>query len=248
MQDRIYLGVRNHETGEFYVTACTVPVHIGRQHDVNNQVLLDPKYRSISRMHGLIRKSQRGFDYVDSSSSGSRIGGLLVRDSRVSLPPMFKIEIENYTIERIEAEPLVILVTDSQLTELGKLELLPGRGIGITAGQSGLEITDLNRWTEWDKPQVARFELSEGQPIIMIEDSQRALRRNKSMLTAPRTSLASLDVIEIDNRRFEVLHPGEHRIVCGFDRCHLLNPPPLEANCRFCGRHLANAGGFSRIV
>ena len=57
-----------------------------------------------------------------------------------------------------------------------------------------------------------------------------------------------LDVIEIDNRRFEVLHPGEHRIVCGFDHCHLLNPPPLEANCRFCGRHLANAGGFSRIL
>ena len=80
------------------------------------------------------------------------------------------------------------------------------------------------------------------------DDTRAKVTKNKSPVTQARTPLVSLDVIEIDGTRLEVLHPHENRIVCGYDRCHLLNPPPLEANCRFCGHHLANSGGFSRIL
>ncbi|MEZ5816162.1 MAG: FHA domain-containing protein [Hyphomicrobiaceae bacterium] len=268
MQDKIYLGIKNHDTGDYYVAPCSLPAQIGRQHDMRNQVLLDPRYRTISRIHGMIERTTRGFVYTDSSTSGSRVGGLVVRDSRVALPPNFEIEIENYTVSRVEITPFVILSTTDKLDEVQRLEVLPGRGIGVaeieaikrrfpdrkpSAMTSGatLELLDLNRWTNWDIETVGRFELTDNHPVwIASERSRQTIRRNKSPVpkTQERTPLAALDVIEVGPMRFEVLHPHEPRVVCGYERCHLLNPPPLEANCRFCGRHLANAGGFSRIL
>lgn len=268
MHDSIYLGVRNHDTGEYYVTACRLPAQIGRQHDMRNQVLLDPRYRTISRIHGMIERTSRGFVYTDSSTSGSRVGGLVVRDSRVALPPNFDIEIENYTISRVETTPFIILSTTGKLDEAQRLELLAGVGIGVAEYTAirrrypdrepsvkmpgaTVEMLDLNRWTNWEIETVGRFELTDNHPVWVTTDRSRAtVRRNKSPLpkTQERVQLAALDVIEVGSMRFEVLHPHEPRVVCGYERCHLLNPPPLEANCRFCGRHLANAGGFSRIL
>ena len=268
MHEHIYLGIRNHDTGDYYVAACTLPAQIGRQHDMRNQVLLDPRYRTISRIHGMIERTSRGYVYTDSSTSGSRIGGLVVRDSRVALQPNFEIEIENYTISRVEMTPFVIVSTTAKLDEVQRLDILPGRGIGVaeltaitqrypdrrpmvqTPGAT-LELLDLNRWTNWEIDTVGRFETIDNHPVwVMAERPRVSVRRNKSAIpkTHERTQLAALDVIEIGPMRFEILHPHEPRVVCGYERCHLLNPPPLEANCRFCGRHLANAGGFSRIL
>lgn len=268
MQEKVYLGIKNHDTGDYYVTACSLPAQIGRQHDMRNQVLLDPQYRTISRIHGMIERTSRGFVYTDSSTSGSRVGGLVVRDSRVALAPNFLIDIENYTISRVDMTPFIIFSTTDKLVELQSMEVLPGRGIGLAeyaavqarhpgrkpavdvAGVS-LELIDLNRWTEWDIKTVGRFELGDQHPVwVQGTDKRVPARRNKSPIPPQqdRTPLAALDVIEVGSLRLEVLHPHEPRMVCGYDRCHLLNPPPLEANCRFCGRHLANAGGFSRII
>ena len=266
MQEKLYLGIKNHATGDYFVAACSLPAQIGKQHDVNNQILLDPKYRTISRIHGMIERTSRGFVYTDSSANGSRVGGLVVRDSRVALAPTFQIEIENYTISRVEVHVFTVLSTTAGLKELQTLELLPGRGLGvgearsinkknparipaINANDGSHEMIDLNRWTEWDLPLIGRLEVADQQAVWVAADAQTVpVRKNKSPITQARTPLASLDVIEIDGTRIEILKPHESRIVCGYDRCHLLNPPPLEANCRFCGHHLANSGGFSRLL
>ncbi len=268
MHEKVYLGIKNHDTGDYFVAACTLPAQIGRQHDMRNQVLLDPKYRTISRIHGMIERTSRGFVYTDSSTSGSRVGGLVVRDSRVALPSSFEIDIENYTVTRVELVPFVMLSTTDRLDEVQRFEVLPGRGIGVAetgaikrrypdralaveATGAGLEMIDLNRWTNWDVETVGRFELADQGPVWVYSDRPRmTVRRNKAAVapTQARTPLVALDVVEAGAMRFEVLHPHESRVVCGYERCHLLNPPPLEANCRFCGRHLANAGGFSRLL
>lgn len=108
---------------------------------------------------------------------------------------------------------------------------------------------DLNHWTAWENAMVARIELSDQKPILVQDDTSTfAPTRNKAKVKDVRMPLVSLDVIEIEGTRFEILSHHEHRIVCGYDKCHLLNPPPLEANCRFCGHHLANSGGFSRLI
>lgn len=268
MQDKVYLGIKNHDTGDYYVAACTLPAQIGRQHDMRNQVLLDPQYRTISRIHGMIERTSRGFVYTDSSTSGSRVGGLVVRDSRVALSANFEIEIENYTVSRVELTPVVVFSTTDKLAEVQRMEVLPGRGIGVAevsaiakrhpdrksaADGSGakLEMIDLNRWTNWEIETVGSFVVTdEAIAWVGSQRSRLTVRRNKSPVTndRPRTPLVALDVLELGSMRFEILHPHMPRVVCGYERCHLLNPPPLEANCRFCGRHLANAGGFSRIL
>ncbi len=254
MQDKIYLGVRNHTTGDYYVAACVLPVQIGRDKNANNQILLDWRYPTISRVHGTIEKSSRGLVYRDQSANGSRVGGLVVRDSQVGLSPQFQIEIENYTISRVEVEPYVIIGTDADLVVQQSIELLPGRGVGVAShgaqrGEPLFHLLDLNRWIEGEMPQVGKFEVIDHQPVwVMASDASAKVLRNKSPIVQARTPLTSLDVLEIDGWRFELLLPHDSRIVCGYERCHLLNPPPLEANCRFCGRHLANSGGFSRIL
>jgi hypothetical protein len=268
MHEKVYLAIKNHDTGEYCVVACTLPAQIGRQHGMQNQVLLDPKYRTISRIHGMIERTSRGFVYTDSSTSGSRVGGLVVRDSRVALPQNFEIDIENYTVSRVELTAFVVLSTTDKLDEVQRFEVLPGHGVGLAETSAikrrypdrkliveplgaGLEMIDLNRWTDWDIETIGRFELSDQAPVwVNGERSRPTVRRNKSPVpqTQTRTALAALDVVEVGAMRFEILHPHEPRVVCGYERCHLLNPPPLEANCRFCGRHLANAGGFSRLL
>lgn len=249
MQEKIYLSVKDHETGEHYVTACTLPAQIGRQHDVNNQVLLGWQYKRVSRIHGMIERTPRSFVFTDSSANGSRVGGLVVRDSRVSLSPMFHLEIENYTLSRVEADPFTVLSTDDRLIERQRLDVLPGRGIGVTDTGHGMDMLDMNRWTEQERPVIGRFEVVDGNHYwVAVGAAGVKVTRNKAAITQERTPLVSLDVIEVDGTRFELLHPHEQRIVCGYDHCHLLNPPPLEANCRHCGRHLANAGGFSRVL
>ncbi|MFM9938422.1 MAG: FHA domain-containing protein [Hyphomicrobiaceae bacterium] len=250
MQEKIYLGVKDHDSGDYYVSACTLPVQIGRQHEVNNQILLRHDNRRVSRIHGMIERTARGFVYTDSSGNGSRVGGLVVRDSRVALSPVFQIDIENYTISRIDLMPFIVLSTDERATtERQRLEILPGRGIGVVDTGRGMDMIDLNRWTEWDKPALGHFEAVEGQPYWVTQaHAAVTMVRNKSPIIQERTPLESLDVIKIGTTRFEILHPHEQRIVCGYDKCHLLNKPPLEANCKHCGRHLGNTGGFSRLL
>lgn len=269
MQEKVYLGIKNHDTGDYYVTACSLPAQIGRQHDMRNQVLLDPQYRTISRIHGMIERTSRGFVYTDSSTSGSRVGGLVVRDSRVALSPSFHIDIENYTISRVDITPFVIFSTTDKLVELQTMEVLPGRGVGVAQHSAvkarhpgrkppfdvpgaALELIDLNRWTEWEIKTIGRFEAGDQGPVwVHSAGAHLPVKRNKSPVppTQERTALAALDVVEVGTMRFEVLHlHGQRGVVCGYERCNLLNPPPIEANCRFCGRHLANAGAFSRIL
>lgn len=250
MQEKIYLSVRNQATGENYVAGCTLPVRMGKHPDSGNQILFDPKYRTISRVHGTIEASQRGQIFVDSSSNGSRVSGLVVRGSRVSLTGNFKIEIDDYVIARVEMAPLLILSTDGSLLELQRLDLLPGRGVGLSRRGSAIALLDLNRWTEWDKPVAARFETSDGQNYLVVDDDgvREGVRINKSKVANSRTLVEPLDVVELDGIRFEVIDPRERRIVCGHATCHLLNPPPYEADCRWCGRHLANTGAFSRVL
>jgi hypothetical protein len=248
MLEKIYLGVKDHDTGEYYVAACTLPVQIGRKDGVNNQLLLGYDKKPVSRIHGMIERTARGFVYRDSSSNGSRVAGQFLKDSRVALSPVFQIEVGNYTISRIDLQPFMVLATDDRLIERQRLEILPGRGIGVTPAGSGYDLVDLNRWTEWDKPVIGHFEAAEQRPVWVATNTALPMRRNKSPVTQERTQLEALDVITVGSMRFEILHPHEPRIVCGGDDCHLLNRPPLEANCRHCGRHLGNTGGFSRVL
>ena len=61
MQEKIYLGVKDHDTGEYYVTACTLTAQSGRHHGVYNQIMLREAKRHVSRIYGMIKRTARGF-------------------------------------------------------------------------------------------------------------------------------------------------------------------------------------------
>ncbi|MEO8651216.1 MAG: FHA domain-containing protein [Hyphomicrobiaceae bacterium] len=250
MTDKVYLSISNDVTGEHYVAGCRLPVRFGKHPDSDNQVLFDAKFRTISRVHGTIESTSRGLHYTDTSSNGSRVGGLVVRDAKVALSPRFEIEIGDYHVRPVEASPLTILTTEMALLELQRMELLPGRGVGVVRRGSTLAIADLNRWTEWDKPTVATFQIVADQSLLVVENADNGppILINKSTVNKPRTVLSPLDVVEINHIRFEVLDPHMKSIVCSHETCQLLNRPPHEQNCKWCGRHLANTGAISRIL
>jgi hypothetical protein len=234
MIEKLYLSISNDVTGEHYVAGCRLPVRLGKHPDSDNQVLFDAKFRAISRVHGTIESTSRGLHYTDTSSNGSRVGGLVVRDAKVALSPRFEIEIGDYHVRPIEASPLTILTTEAALLELQRMDLLPGRGIGIVRRGSTLAIADLNRWTEWDKQTVATFQTVADQALLVVEDIDNGppIRINKSEV----------------NKALTVLAPHMKSIVCSHESCQLLNRPPHEQNCKWCGRHLANTGAISRIL
>ena len=146
MADNIHLGVRNRSTGESYVTACTLPVLIGRRAGADIQIMLDGSNKRISREHGIIELGRGGLLYRDQSGNGSQVDGREVRGSRVALQAGFQLQIDGYTITEVKGGSLVVLSTDFRLNELQRLELLPGRGIGVTASGRRADLIDLNRW------------------------------------------------------------------------------------------------------
>jgi FHA domain len=251
MNDKIYLGVLEEGSKAYYVTACTLPAQIGKLHTEENQVLLDPVHDRVSRIHGVIENLPgRGFFYLDRSSNGTRVGELVLRNARTALSPGFELQIENYRITHVQQKPLLVIHTDRALAIHAHRELLPGRGLGIKRDAEGCRLADLNRWTEWREPALARIELQGKQAVLVMADNRNQVKVlvNKSPVRGGTRDLAATDVVEIDNERFEILAPGHHHIICGNVACQLVNPPGFEANCKWCGFYLAGTGGTTRTV
>jgi hypothetical protein len=250
MHNTIFIGVLDRTTNEYYVAACKPPVLIGRGDDLGNQILTDPKYSTVSRLHGVIEQASYGFTYTDRSKRGSRVGGLLLRGSRSALGNGVEIQIENYTLSIVEASPLIVVHTDPALLELNRALLLPGRGLGIKRGGTGLTLADLNRWTEWGDVMLAHLEMAgEGASLVLERpELQASSKINKAPLQSTKVAFRGGDVIEIDRQRFEIHEPGANQLVCSNAACNLINPFQHEANCRWCGWHLGSTAPVSRYV
>lgn len=263
MDEKIYLGVLEENSKTYYVVACKLPAQIGKLHTEENQILLDPVYDRVSRVHGVIESVPgRGYFYLDRSSNGTRVGELVLRNARTALSPGFELRIGNYIITHIQQAPLLVVHTDRKLVIQSRRELLPGRGLGIKHDSEGCRLADLNRWTEWREPAIARIELQGKDPVLVLSDGRVAghvpvnvpgrppvkLHVNKSPVRSGNRDLHPTDVVEIDEERFEILAAGHQHVICGNPACQLVNPPGYEANCKWCGFYLASTGGTTRIV
>ena len=172
MHDKLLIGVLDRTTNDYYVTACTAPIQIGKQHDVGNQILLDPKYQGVSRVHGVIEQGAHGYVYADKSKNGSQVSGILIRNSRSALGRGFEIRVENYTLSEVELAPMVVLQSDAQSKVVGQMELLPGRGIGLKYSRQGMRLSNLNHWTEWSDFPMAHFEMDGGNGFLVFSDEK----------------------------------------------------------------------------
>ena len=252
MHHRIYLDVFDDVTKSSYVMGCTLPAQIGKQPSEANQVLLDPIHDRISRIHGVIEEVPgRGFVYLDRSTNGSRVDGLVLRNARKILGSGFEIQIENYRIRHVpRPESLILIHTNGQLQVQDKREILPGRGIGIKHDAEGCRLSDLDRWTEWHEPSMVRVALENKIPtLVAIEHRKTALLRvNNDPLDGTSRALRPGDVVGIDGERFALLPLNQKHIVCGNAACRLINDYQFEANCKWCGFHLGATGGGSIVI
>ena len=250
MHDKLLIGVLDRTTNDYYVTACTAPIQIGKQHDVGNQILLDPKYQGVSRVHGVIEQGAHGYVYADKSKNGSQVSGILIRNSRSALGRGFEIRVENYTLSEVELAPMVVLQSDAQSKVVGQMELLPGRGIGLKYSRQGMRLSNLNHWTEWSDFPMAHFEMDGGNAFLVFSDEKAIgeARINKARPSGLRHPIHASDVAEISNQRFEIHNPDEPSLVCGNAACNLLNPHTYEANCKWCGHHLGATSRETRVI
>lgn len=247
MTGRLLIEIEDRLLGEAFVVACTPPVRIGKQNGVGNAILLDKSHETISRSHGVIDMLQGRLSYTDVSSNGSRVDGKHVLRSSVTLSDPFTIEIGPCLLRPARIAPYVLVATNDKLAEIGRAELLPGRGLAII--DAGLQIAfgDLNRWSQRQSTPALQVILSDGAPQAML-DGRLAVTRNRARLPEGVSALAGGDVLGIGDKRIEILAPGESYSLCSNSACHLLNAHAAEANCRWCGYHLAASGAVSRVI
>lgn len=250
MGKRIHIEVFDSLTNDRFVKAGALPFQIGKQHEVGNAILLDPKHTKISRIHGVVEDVGGALVYRDKSSNGTRMNGRLLSREACPFVQGDVLKIENYVLQIVHLTPIVIFQTTQSLRNLGSRELLPGQGIAIRGKFSELSLHDLDDWTERHRDNLARICLS-GPSILfhMVQSwSGAPLIVNKSPRAEIEIALNLFDVFEFHGNRFEILKLGEAKIVCGSPGCNLLNPLSYEDNCRWCGRHLTASGGHTRII
>lgn len=249
MKDKLFIAVRDRKGGDDYVTSVVLPAALGKQRGVGNAILLGAEHTVISRRHGIIERAGAGLVYRDTSTNGSRVNDQSVHRRAIALGPDFQIEIGPYLLSRIIADPFNLVLTDALRGELDRRDLHAGHGVGFRNLDGHAALTDLNRWSERERPHVAVFRLA-GKVLQMTTDlaAGAAPAINKRPATRGSQTISTGDVIEHQGHRIEVLRPGAAYTVCGNPACQLLNPHSIEASCRWCGFHLQSTGAISRLV
>jgi FHA domain len=247
MGDHIEVEVIDQLTGERRVESCELPLEIGKKPEAPNRILLDSKYRTISRIHGRLEQRGPQLVYTDCSSNGTRIGGDLLKGQDRPLTGSEALQIENYTLRLIQATPLLIKHTSANLIARAELSLVPGRSLLVRKSNGTIELVD----GEQDEQGAAgRIRYDGGVIILDLLDPSLldALKVNNAPVPSGHVEAQPFDVIAIGGERLELLQPDHDKIVCGNPECHLLNDLPFEENCKWCGYYLAASGSFTRVT
>ena len=250
MRGHIYIEVEDQLLDERYVVRCLPPIRIGKQSGAGNTILLDQRHDTISRSHGVIEEIQGQLTYSDSSSNGSRVGGADLLRSRVTLPDRFEIRIGPCILRSVNVHPAILVVTDRQMAERSRAELLPGRGLSVLIVGTEIAFGDLNRWSQRQTNSLPALSLKvfDQIPHAVLASEELNATLNRGGMPVGATALKGGDVIGLADRRIEILFPGQSYSVCSNASCQLLNPHGAEANCRWCGFHLAGTGAVSRVI
>lgn len=248
MGDRVQVEVIDRLTGERRVENCPLPLEIGKKPQAQNHIQLDPRYTTVSRIHG--RLEQRGPDlvYVDCSSNGTIVGGKHLKGTEVALTGDEVIQIENYELRLIKAVQLLVKHTGPNLRPRSEFSLEPGESLLIRNTDSSIALME-PVGPETDGV-AARLSFDGAAIILEIDDPALAaeVKRNNSPITGTRVEARVFDVLSIRGDRLELLQPNHQKIVCGNPECHLLNDLPYEENCVWCGYYLAASGSFTRVT
>jgi hypothetical protein len=247
MGDTIQVEVIDRLTGERRVEQCRLPLEIGKNPDAENAILLDPKYRTVSRVHGRLEQRGSSLIYVDCSSNGTTVAGRLIKGQDLPLQGGETLQIENYELRLLDANPLQIKHTGPNLLPRTELSLVPGQSLLVIRTDTGIELAEAP-----GEPEAAIARLTYDGSRITLELNDPALidaiTVNNGPVSNVNVEARPFDVISIKGDRIELLQPNHEKIVCGNPECHLLNDLPFEENCTWCGYYLAASGSFTRVT
>lgn len=247
MGDHIQVEVIDRLTGERRVESCELPLEIGKKPEAPNRILLDAKYRTISRIHGRLEQRGPQLVYTDCSSNGTMIAGALLKGQDLLLTGGETLQIENYVLRFVQATPLLIKHTRSDLIARAELQLLPGRSLLLRKANVAIEFVD---GEQEGQGAVGRIRYDGGAVFLDLLDPSlvEAVVVNNAPVPNAHVEAQPFDVIAIGGERLELLQPDHEKIVCGNPECHLLNDLPFEENCKWCGYYLAASGSFTRVT
>lgn len=250
------LGMRTSARIELYDLAArkksarpySFPIEIGRQPEGPETIQLAAKYGKISRRHGRIERRNDQFVFVDTSSNGTLVSGKHINQAERVFQAGDAIEIENYRI-RILGEPIVLKHTSSSLEELEEISTTIGDNVIIALHRGRIEIAHIEDRSDIKTENVLielRVESNFIRAQIRNPNPSPSITINNHPIDGGETALKLFDVLQLEGNRFEVLDPSQRKIICGNSTCQLINSPPFENNCKWCGHHLAY--GYTRVI
>jgi FHA domain len=248
MGRKVHIEVFDRLTGERNVAEYELPIEIGKQPTTTEAITLDPKYQTISRIHGLIEERGQDIVYTDCSSNGTTIAGLVIKGAPHRLERSDIIGIENYNLRLVELVPIVVKHTGPALEDISHIHLVPGQSMLLTRNEGSLNL--MIGEDAGDGEIVARGKSDSTGIAFEVLDEQllATFSVNKALVHSAKANTKLFDVVSIGGDRFELLTHGHEKIICGNPDCNLLNDLPFEENCIWCGYYLAAAGGFTRVT
>lgn len=248
MGGSIQIEVVDRLTGERRVEDCRLPLEIGKKPEAANHIQLDPKYRTVSRVHGRLEQRDNGLVYVDCSSNGTTIAGRLLKGEERALKGGETLKIENYDLYILDSAPLLVKHTAPTMVPRGEFALPPGKLMHLSVDADGVHLAEAE--TEGEGQVAAILSFDGSHVILDIQDADlvEAVTLNNGPVTGMHVEARPFDVIGVRGDRLELLKPDHDKIVCGNPDCHLLNDLPYEENCTWCGYYLAASGSFTRVT
>ncbi|MEM9027574.1 MAG: FHA domain-containing protein [Pseudomonadota bacterium] len=267
MSRSLLIELHDRLTGEKRLERHELPVDIGKEPPSGHGIVLDAKYKTISRHHGTLSDENGRLIYRDCSSNGTLIGDTRLKGGRREVSSRDIIRIENYNLRIAEQKVVLIRQTLLDLHEIGESRMSQETSLVLRMTDHGPRLfapedqkpgqsEDLQAPDEAetadapDDRALADFALDDGKLIIRVHNQTlvETFRINGADVHVNDASASLFDVVELAGQRFEYLEPGHHKIVCGNPSCHLLNDPPFTQNCKWCGHDLVASGSISRLV
>lgn len=247
MGDAIQVEVVDRLTGERRVDRCRLPLEIGKKPEAENAILLDAKYRTVSRIHGRLERRGADLVYTDCSSNGTTVAGRLLKEEELPLQGGETLQIENYELRVLDVAPLLVKHTAPNLLPRQELSLEAGRSLFVRAADAGIALIES---TAEPDESAGRITYDGSRITIALSDPELAntTTLNNAAVGGMTAEARPFDVIAIKGDRLELLRPNVQKIVCGNPECHLLNDLPFEENCTWCGYYLAASGSFTRVT
>lgn len=242
---RLTVHVHNPSLREEYTQSYSDPILIGRGSD--NDIVLDERESEASRYHVEIFSEGARLYVRDRSLNGTMVSGREISDETVELRPGEKFFIFDYSFTVSIPSDYTLRHTDRYGRALKTYELVGGGGIAAVSRGGVFNCEPVGGIDELKRrfgsaDCCVYFLLEREKPAISVVTNRAGfgVQVNKIPMQGSTAALVSMDVVYIEDERFDLVVQGEEILVCGNVNCTQLLPYAVQGQCKFCGQDLTS--------